>query len=81
MKSSSFKQAQRTKKFTHKSKAYAGSAAAGPKINSAAMLYAAKKNDYERVKVLFRYGYRLERTERITDPLKRIELFKVIRRL
>jgi len=26
--------------------------------------------------VLFRYGYRLERTERITDPLKRIELFK-----
>ena len=26
-----------------------------PKLNSAAMLYAAKKNDYERVKLLFRY--------------------------
>ena len=42
-------QLHKTKKFTHKSKAYAGSA--GPKINSAALLYAAKKNDYERVKV------------------------------
>ena len=90
-----------------------------PKLNSAAMLYAAKKNDYERVKLLFRYlnlcsnvadsgfstctqkreekqifdvdifsqwtrmfrsryGYRLERIEKITDPLKRIELFKAI---
>ena len=49
-----------------------------PKINSAAMLYAAKKNDYERVKILFRYGYRLERMDNITDPLKRIELFKAI---
>jgi len=50
--------AQRTKKFTHKSKAYAGAAAAaaaaaGPKINSAALLYSAKKNDYERVKVKY----------------------------
>ena len=26
----------------------------------------------------FRYGYRLERIEKITDPLKRIELFKAI---
>ena len=25
-----------------------------------------------------RYGYRLERIEKITDPLKRIELFKAI---
>ena len=50
----------------------------GPKLNSAAMLYAAKRNDYERVKILFRYGYRLERVEKITDPLKRIELFKAI---
>lgn len=49
-----------------------------PKINSNAMLYAAKKNDYERVKILFRYGYRLERMDNITDPLKRIELFKAI---
>jgi hypothetical protein len=50
--------------------------AQAPKVNSAAMLYAAKKNDYERVKLLFRYGYRLERMEKITDPLKRIELVK-----
>ena len=50
----------------------------GPKINSAAILYAAKRNDYERVKILFRYGYRLERVDKITDPLKRIELFKAI---
>ncbi len=69
-------QQHKTKKFTHKSKAYAGSA--GPKINSAALLYSAKKNDYERVKILFRYGYRLERMDKITDPLKRIELFKAI---
>ena len=55
--------------------AYAGSSA-GPKVNSSALLHAAKKNDYERVKILFRYGYRLERIDRITDPLKRIELFK-----
>ena len=26
----------------------------------------------------YRYGYRLERIEKITDPLKRIELFKAI---
>jgi hypothetical protein len=45
-----------------------------PKVNSAALLYSAKKNDYERVKLLFRYGYRLERMEKTTDPLKRIEL-------
>ena len=47
-----------------------------PKVNSSAMLYAAKKNDYERVKLLFRYGYRLERMDKITDPLKRIELVR-----
>ena len=51
-----FSQNHKTKKFTHKSKAYAGST--GPKVNSASMLYAAKHNDYERVKILFRYGYR-----------------------
>ena len=72
----SFLQNHKTKKFTHKSKAYAGSA--GPKVNSASMLYGAKHNDYERVKILFRYGYRLERIDRITDPLKRIEIFKAI---
>jgi hypothetical protein len=32
--------------------AYAGSA--GPKVNANAMLYAAKRDDYERVKILFR---------------------------
>jgi len=53
-----FSQNHKTKKFTHKSKAYAGST--GPKVNSASMLYAAKHNDYERVKILFRYGYRWE---------------------
>ena len=66
------------------------------------MLHAAKRDDYERVKILYRcldgliisiygclqitpsyyhlcrYGYRLERMEKITDPLKRIELFKAI---
>jgi hypothetical protein len=47
-------------------------------MNSASMLYSAKHNDYERVKILFRYGYRLERIDRITDPLKRIEIFKAI---
>ena len=56
----------------------AGQNMVGPKINSAAILYAAKRNDYERVKILFRYGYRLERVDKITDPLKRIELFKAI---
>ena len=52
-------QNHKTKKFTHKSKAYAGST--GPRVNSSSMLYAAKHNDYERVKILYRYGYRLER--------------------
>ena len=43
------------------------------------MLYAAKHNDYERVKILYRYGYRLERVgDKITDPLKRIEIFKAV---
>ena len=30
-----------------------------------------------RVKLLYRYGYRLEQKENMTDPLKKIELFKV----
>ena len=45
-------QSNKTKKFTHKSKSYAGST--GPKVNGNALLHAAKKNDYERVKILFR---------------------------
>lgn len=49
-----------------------------PKSNHSAMIYAAKRNDYERVKILFKYGYRLEQKDNITDPLKKIELFKVI---
>lgn len=47
-------------------------------MNAASLLYAAKHNDYERTKILFRYGYRLERIEKMTDPLKRIEIFKAI---
>ena len=35
-----------------------------------------KKFDYDRVKILFRYGYRLEQKDNMTDPLKKIELFK-----
>ena len=68
-------QNNKTKKFTHKSKTYAGSQA-GPKINRTSIIHAAKRNDYERVKILFRYGYRLEQKD-MTDPLKKIELFKV----
>ena len=41
------------------------------------MVYTAKRNDYDRVKILFKYGYRLEQKDNITDPLKKIELFKV----
>ena len=48
-----------------------------PKTNHNAMINAAKRNDYERVKILFKYGYRLEQKDNITDPLKKIELFKV----
>ena len=33
----------------------------GPKINCSSIIYAAKWNDYERVKILLRYGYRLKR--------------------
>ena len=29
------------------------------------------------MKLLYRYGYRLEQKENMTDPLKKIELFKV----
>ena len=61
-------QNHKTKKFTHKSKAYAGST--GPRVNSSSMLYAAKHNDYERVKILYRYGYRLERVgDKITGKI------------
>ena len=31
------------------------------KINCHSIIYAAKWNDYERVKILLRYGYRLKR--------------------
>ena len=68
----------KSKKFTHKSKTYNGSLV-GPKANHSAMIFAAKKNDYERVKILFKYGYRLEQKDNMTDPLKKIELFKVMR--
>merc|ERR1719270_1409577 len=70
-------QNSKTKKFTHKSKTYAG-AQSGPKINLSSIIHAAKRNDYERVKILYRYGYRLEQKENMTDPLKKIELFKAI---
>ena len=66
----------KTKKFTHKSKTYSV-AQTGLKINRNSIIYAAKRNDYERVKILFRYGYRLEKKDNMTDPLKKIELFKV----
>ena len=68
-------QNNKTKKFTHKSKTYTG-AQAGPKINLSSIIHAAKRNDYDRVKILFRYGYRLEQKDNMTDPLKKIELFK-----
>ena len=67
----------KTKKFVHKSKTYSGSQAAGPKTNRASIIFAAKRNDYERVKILYRYGYRLQKKDSMTDPLKKIELFKV----
>ena len=66
----------KTKKFVHKSKTYSGSPA-GPKTNRASIISAAKRNDYERVKILYRYGYRLQKKDSMTDPLKKIELFKV----
>ena len=47
------------------------------RLSCSAMTYAAKRNDYERVKILFKYGYRLEQKDNMTDPLKKIELFKV----
>ena len=65
----------KTKKFVHKSKTYMG-AQPGPKTNRNSIIYAAKRNDYERVKILFRFGYRLEKKDSMTDPLKKIELFK-----
>ena len=69
-------QNNKTKKFTHKSKTYNG-ALVGHKVNHSSMIFAAKRNDYERVKILFKYGYRLEQKDNMTDPLKKIELFKV----
>lgn len=68
-------QNNRNKKY-HRSKTYTGNQG-GSKTNHTAMIHAAKKNDYQRVKVLFKYGYRLEQKDNITDPLKKIELFKV----
>ena len=69
-------QNNRNRKYLHRSKTYTGSQG-GLKTNHNAMIHAAKKNDYHRVKVLFKYGYRLEQKDNITDPLKKIELFKV----
>ena len=66
----------KTKKFVHKSKTYSGSPA-GPKTNRASIIFAAKRNDYKRVKILYRYGYRLQKKDSMTDLLKKIELFKV----
>ena len=70
-------QNNRNKKFQHRSKTYNANQG-GSKTNHNAMIHAAKKNDYQRVKILFKYGYRLEQKDNITDPLKKIELFKVI---
>ena len=69
-------QNNRNRKYQHRSKTYTGSQG-GLKTNHNAMIHAAKKNDYHRVKILFKYGYRLEQKDNITDPLKKIELFKV----
>jgi hypothetical protein len=69
-------QNSKIKKFTHKTKSFSG-AQAGPKQNCNSIIHAAKRNDYDRVKILFRYGYRLEKKDSMTDPLKKIELFKV----
>ena len=69
-------QNSKTKKFTHKGKTFSG-AQGGNKTNRNSIIHAAKRNDYERVKILFRYGYRLEKNDNMTDPLKKIELFKV----
>ena len=66
----------RNKKNYHRNKTYNANQGSS-KFNHNAMIYAAKKNDYQRVKILFKYGYRLEQKDNITDPLKKIELFKV----
>ena len=66
----------RNKKNHHRNKTYNANQGSS-KFNHNAMIYAAKKNDYQRVKILFKYGYRLEQKDNITDPLKKIELFKV----
>ena len=66
----------RNKKNLHRNKTYNANQG-NSKFNHNAMIYAAKKNDYQRVKILFKYGYRLEQKDNITDPLKKIELFKV----
>ena len=67
-------QCNKTRKFINRGRSFSG--VRGLKINSSAIVFAAKRNDYERVKVLFRYGYRLQRCDTMTDPLKKIELFK-----
>merc|ERR1719270_1666183 len=59
-------QNNRNKKFNHRSKFNPNQGcqvihpnkSGAPKSNHGAMVSAAKRNDYERVKILFKYGYR-----------------------
>ena len=69
-------QSNKSRKLVNRGRAFSG--VRGLKLNSSSIVYAAKRNDYERVKVLFRYGYRLQRCDTMTDPLKKIELFKAL---
>ena len=69
-------QNSKMKKIVNKRKSIAG--IHGLKINCSSIIYAAKRNDYDRVKILFRHGYRLQRCDTMTDPLKKIELFKAL---
>ena len=52
-------QSNKMKKFINKGRAFSG--VRGLKINCSSIIYAAKRNDYNRVKILFRHGYRLQR--------------------
>ena len=69
-------QNDKMKKIVNKGKVFSG--IRGLKINCSSVIYAAKRNDYDRVKILFRHGYRLQRCDTMTDPLKKIELFKAL---
>ena len=69
-------QNNKSRKFVNRARSFSG--VRGLKINSSSIVFAAKRNDYERVKILFRYGYRLQRCDTMTDPLKKIELFKAL---